>query len=1152
MGDECSRGGRRRPVFRMRKRAAKVGLILLEIAAVAVAAFAAGAVFLYWRIGQGPLSVGFLKPSAEFAIERRLPEGFDSKIGELVIARDTERGIYVLRLSAVSFLDAADIEAARAETVDLAFAVRDVLTGKIGPRTMGVEGAAFRVIRNADHALEIPAAPRRRERRAFPVLAPLIDGGLLKSAFEHAEIADAQITFLDEASGRSWTSNNANVAIQRTDIGISAMMRADLDMEGEAASFDANAVYTEEDGVIDANIDGLNFPIGDMLSMFYGEEAAVVEAPVSGRANIQLSADGAVKQSSFSARIEDGFLNAADKRLPIALIEWETAFDPATNAFDVDRFSFDVAGNRGVLDGAVTLTFGEDVRDPKTVAFDLAGSALTVDLPGFLSGAVPVDGLNIAGDYDIANNRFAVSGLEARLLDVVAAGSLAFDFEPASDDAPALSPGVNAEITIDGTLDPQRLLQLWPLTTAAGARDWVVDRLASATIDNIHGVMNLPVGAVAEDGGLPDEAMTITFDARNANAYYVKEMTPLTNASGSGTLRGNSFLLTVDRGRVGDVAISKGEVEFPAFMPKWQPTYFRFTADGKSDAMLGVLDQEPLRLLSKINLSPSQFVGDATAQVEITRPNKREVAPDQYGYSGTAEFENMRVAGLAGDADFTSGKGSVALEPRSVTISATAELASSPIDIVWRQNFFEEDGPSSIKLAGTIDSTTGDLFGVASRQFVRGPVAVEATALGDVGAFEQLDLVADFSNAALSVDALDWNKEPGAAAAGELNLVFSPDGVDARNFNLRGAGIAVFGNLAFRSDGSLANGQIEQLYLQDAVDLALTAERNEADVLALTAVGEFLKAGPMIELVLEGAGGSGADEGGRSDWGTGVSLTARIARVTMRNDVAFFDATLDFWRDADRLHALNFSASDGSGAPLRITMSPTGDDAGPSQVIEAHSNAIGDVLSGVLGVTSISGGEGLMEIELGAPDRSGVAGHVEARNLTVTRAPLLARIFSAGSLDGLNNLLNGKGIDLTYAYGQFGFDEGVLSVDDFRATGPSLGLTAEGALSMGEGGKISLGGAVAPIYQLNSALGNAPIIGDILVGKKGEGIVALSYSVSGESNAPSVFVNPLSALTPGIFRGIMQPQRTAPADMGRASEGEPASDQETPPETEPE
>ena len=166
-----------------------------------------------------------------------------------------------------------------------------------------------------------------------------------------------------------------------------------------------------------------------------------------------------------------------------------------------------------------------------------------------------------------------------------------------------------------------------------------------------------------------------------------------------------------------------------------------------------------------------------------------------------------------------------------------------------------------------------------------------------------------------------------------------------------------------------------------------------------------------------------------------------------------------------------------------------------------------------------------MQIQLPPLGEKGFSGVLEARDLQVVEAPLLARIFSAGSLEGLNNLLNGEGIDLSYAYGEFQFADKVLSVQDMRASGPSVGITAEGAMAIGQGGEVSLVGAVAPLYQLNSVLGNAPIIGEILVGKKGEGIVALSYSVTGDAAAPTVFVNPLSALTPGFLRGLMQPVR---------------------------
>jgi hypothetical protein len=81
------------------------------------------------------------------------------------------------------------------------------------------------------------------------------------------------------------------------------------------------------------------------------------------------------------------------------------------------------------------------------------------------------------------------------------------------------------------------------------------------------------------------------------------------------------------------------------------------------------------------------------------------------------------------------------------------------------------------------------------------------------------------------------------------------------------------------------------------------------------------------------------------------------------------------------------------------------------------------------------------------------------------------------------------------------------------------------------GGALELHGAVAPAYQVNSFLGRAPVIGDLLIGREGEGVVALSYDVTGRSDNPSVSVNPLSALAPGMLRRLFEPRaEPSPAD----------------------
>jgi hypothetical protein len=66
-------------------------------------------------------------------------------------------------------------------------------------------------------------------------------------------------------------------------------------------------------------------------------------------------------------------------------------------------------------------------------------------------------------------------------------------------------------------------------------------------------------------------------------------------------------------------------------------------------------------------------------------------------------------------------------------------------------------------------------------------------------------------------------------------------------------------------------------------------------------------------------------------------------------------------------------------------------------------------------------------------------------------------------------------------------------------------------------------------------LGAVPILGDLLVSRRGEGVFGMTYSINGAVAAPRVGVNPLSALTPGIFRRIFEPlqQQETPAAPAR-------------------
>ena len=241
-----------------------------------------------------------------------------------------------------------------------------------------------------------------------------------------------------------------------------------------------------------------------------------------------------------------------------------------------------------------------------------------------------------------------------------------------------------------------------------------------------------------------------------------------------------------------------------------------------------------------------------------------------------------------------------------------------------------------------------------------------------------------------------------------------------------------------------------------------------------------------------------------------------------------------------------------SGAPLSVGLAHVDGEDGVDQAIEARTDDIGSLLSGFLDVNSVIGGQGVVNLfvhEHHGEDHSPhvhsddgtthktpeFAGVLEARDMRVVGAPLLARVFSAGSFNGLSGLLNGEGIKVSQSFARFSYHDNVLTLKDLRAAGPSVGLSADGRIATQANGGVDLRGAVAPVYQVNSFLGKAPLIGNLFVNRDGEGVVAVNYAISGDPSELKVSVNPLSALTPGFLRRIFEPQENEPSLLHSSS-----------------
>ena len=135
--------------------------------------------------------------------------------------------------------------------------------------------------------------------------------------------------------------------------------------------------------------------------------------------------------------------------------------------------------------------------------------------------------------------------------------------------------------------------------------------------------------------------------------------------------------------------------------------------------------------------------------------------------------------------------------------------------------------------------------------------------------------------------------------------------------------------------------------------------------------------------------------------------------------------------------------------------------------------------------------------------------------------PVLTKILTLASLQGIADLLTGEGIRFKELDMDFNSNKNLITIDEMYAIGPSISILMSGYIEKDK--LVSLRGTLVPASTLQKNLGFIPIIGDILVGKKpGEGIFGVSFKIKGHPKKMKTTVNPIKTLTPRFITRTLE------------------------------
>ena len=142
-------------------------------------------------------------------------------------------------------------------------------------------------------------------------------------------------------------------------------------------------------------------------------------------------------------------------------------------------------------------------------------------------------------------------------------------------------------------------------------------------------------------------------------------------------------------------------------------------------------------------------------------------------------------------------------------------------------------------------------------------------------------------------------------------------------------------------------------------------------------------------------------------------------------------------------------------------------------------------------------------------------------NFKVQEVPVLAKLLTLASLQGIADLLTGEGIRFTDFEMKFTQSQNLTEIDEIYAIGPAISILMEGYI---EKKKVtSLRGTLVPATTINRTISSIPILGDILVGKKvGEGVFGVSFKIKGPPKDLKTTVNPIKTLTPRFITRTLE------------------------------
>lgn len=759
------------------------------------------------------------------------------------------------------------------------------------------------------------------------------------------------------------------------------------------------------------------------------------------------------------------------------------------------------------LSGSIAFAL-QDFRALESIDVIATATNGEISVDSVLSGPLAYDSLRFQIGYDGREDTVALRNfvLEKSGMVAMLQGSLKDLSNPALE--------LSAKIT---DLPVDNIKDYWPSELFEIARGWTTGNLRDGTITEITARISGRMDVVAETR-FRDVAVDADVAFEDVTVHYLPPLPPALKVGGTLHITEKRLDATVTTGRLDGITLKGAKVSLTGIHTV-SDDYATIDADieGPISDILRVLDTQPFGYAQALGLSPDEVTGRADGRMHFEMPLLRVMTFDMVDLSAEGQLSQVSLPTRTTRLPFEQGEMSLKLDNNGMLLDGSGALSGLPMQLGFLQSFDKEAAirrrthvivrPDTDKLAD---------LGFDIRRFADGEVELDATIEETSASEATVDLVIGLQNTELEIGELAWEKPAGAAGTLRARLQTRNDAlVSIERFQVATADLAASGSVEFSEQTKQPSRlTVERLQL-GKTDLSGVVAADGAGGYTADISGPFADLRPLVDRF----------DGTSTDINLPLVVNARVDQVLIGELDAMRDVTLLL--EDDGAGSLTLAANGLLGTePVDLNYSTIGD----SPHFDVSTENAGNMMKSFKGFDSIMGGKlaasGFRE------ERDGHMGwnvSLSVLDFNLIDAPVMAQLLSAASITGLPAFVQGRGINFSRLDLGMHVSEERLVLEQLLAQGAALGISASGSVDRVQD-QMALNGMLVPAYVLNEIIGAIPLIGTLLTGGEGEGFLASEFSVAGPLEKPVVTVNPLTALTPGIFRNLFRLSDAPPKD----------------------